>query len=860
MTNASQPPPISLIVTSVNGDTSARVREPITVGVPFPRGALTDQGLTLVNERDQAQLLQWLVQDRWPDGSVRWALLDWQADRAEGAAEVRYQIQAGASASARLDSPLTVSSQQGEVTVDTGAARFRLRAGGNFPFEEVIIEGRVAIDPEATGIQVTAAGGGRCRLTVARVVVEEAGPIRVALRVDASAMASGGDGPLVNVSVRLGFSLASPTVRCDLSVHNPRRASHPGGLWELGDYGSVFLQDVSFVVALPPDVARVAVGCSPEPGAVSEVGPGDVELFQASSGGDQWDSPTHVTRTGTVPLAFRGYRLRGLGGERRGQRATPIVSVLGAGQAISMTMPQFWENFPKTIAARGRHLVLGLFPREHVEAHEIQGGERKTHVFYVAFGHDGISAVPLDWARGPLVAHATPAHYCGSGAVPYLLPAEVDPHAAYLRLVDAAVDGPDHFLIKRERVDEYGWRNFGDLYADHEAVGHLGERPIVSHYNNQYDAIAGFAFQFMRTGDLRWWPLFTDLAAHVTDIDIYHTDRDKSAYNGGLFWHTVHYLDAGTSTHRSYPRAPQVSGGGPSAEHNYSTGLLLHHFLTGDPRSRQAAIDLADWVVDMDDGALTVFRWLARGDTGLASATAQHQVPGRGAGNSISVLLNGLRLTGDRRFLRKAEALIRRIAHPDDDVEGRDLLNAEQRWSYTVFLHALGRYLDDKSEIGEVDAMYAYARDTLLTYTRWMAVRERPFLDEPEKLEYPTETWAAQELWKSEVFDCAARHAPPNDRPQLIERAEFYFRYATVTLAGMPTRTVTRAVVLLLSHGWMRAYCVREPAPVPALAPPHAINRARAFVPQKEVAMRRLRLAAVGSAVAAAALVLWLLV
>ncbi len=23
--------------------------------------------------------------------------------------------------------------------------------------------------------------------------------------------------------------------------------------------------------------------------------------------------------------------------------------------------------------------------------------------------------------------------------------------------------------------DEYGWRHFGDLYADHEAVGHSGE-------------------------------------------------------------------------------------------------------------------------------------------------------------------------------------------------------------------------------------------------------------------------------------------------------------------------------------------------------------------------------------------------
>ena len=45
-----------------------------------------------------------------------------------------------------------------------------------------------------------------------------------------------------------------------------------------------------------------------------------------------------------------------------------------------------------------------------------------------------------------------------------------DPHADYVRLVNAAIEGPDTFELKRERVDEYGWRHFGDLYADHEAV------------------------------------------------------------------------------------------------------------------------------------------------------------------------------------------------------------------------------------------------------------------------------------------------------------------------------------------------------------------------------------------------------
>ena len=32
---------------------------------------------------------------------------------------------------------------------------------------------------------------------------------------------------------------------------------------------------------------------------------------------------------------------------------------------------------------------------------------------------------------------------------------------------------------KRERADEYGWRHFGDLYADHETLGYDGDDIFV---------------------------------------------------------------------------------------------------------------------------------------------------------------------------------------------------------------------------------------------------------------------------------------------------------------------------------------------------------------------------------------------
>jgi hypothetical protein len=115
-----------------------------------------------------------------------------------------------------------------------------------------------------------------------------------------------------------------------------------------------------------------------------------------------------------------------------------------------------------------------------------------------------------------------------------------------------------------------------------------------------------------------------ELATHVADIDIYHTDRDKSAYNRGLFWHTYHYGDADIATHRTYPVAGKghIHGGGPSSDQNYTSGLMLHYFLTGDEMSRQTVINLGHFVLGMDDGTKTVFRWLDRGDTGRAIQSA----------------------------------------------------------------------------------------------------------------------------------------------------------------------------------------------------------------------------------------------
>ena len=822
-----------------------RTAEPVTCGVPWPRGVVgPDARLALVDGAGRAQLVQSRVLDRWPDGSVRWALLDWQVSVDDGATCLA-GVAAGADP-AGTPGGLVAELLDGRLAVDTGAARFSESVGGRLPFDEVAVSRRPAIDPERSGLRVVDAAGRRYRAEIRRLELAEAGPVRVAVRLGGRLVTPEGP-PLADLTAWLHLFRGSAAVRLELTITNPRPAGHPGGFWGLGNAGSVYLGDVALCLALPPGGAASA-GCSLAPAdPVREVSQ-PLEIYQDSSGGENWRSSSHVNRDGGVPIRFRGYRLRRGEDETFGRRATPIVSLTGGESTLAATMRHFWQCFPTAMEVADRAVTIRLFPRQWSDGHELQGGEQSTSVVHLAFAEDRVTAEPLAWAREPLLAHAEPGWYARAAAVPGLLPRAEDSSAGYQRLVEQAIEGDDTFVDKREAIDEYGWRHFGDLWADHEKVFHDGDSPPVSHYNNQYDAVAGCAIQFLRSTDERWYHLMDEMARHVVDIDRYHTRGDKSAYNGGMFWHTAHYVDAGLSGHRSFPTGGEASGG-PGPGHLYANGLMLHHLLTGNTMSRQAVVELGRYVIDADDGAQSVFRFLDRGDTGHATSSGfdDFHGPGRSAANSLSTLLDAHRLTGDGRFLDKAERIVRRCIHPADDLDARRLGDVEQRWFYTMFLQSLGKYLDHKAELGELDTMYAYGRAALLHYGEWALLHERPYLDQPERLEYPTETWAAQEMRKSELFHLAARHAPPERRAALREQARFFYRYAIDELGSMESRSLCRPVVLLLSCGYRQAHFERhrEPAPPPAVEP-EGFGQPELFVPQKRRVKRKLLLTAGG--------------
>lgn len=802
-----------------------RTDEPVTLGVPFPKGLLYQASrLRLGDPRSSALPLQVQPLAHWSDGSLKWILLDFQVS--VGAHETRelsltWPEQAEAPKAKEL---VEATELADHFHIHTGACSFAVPKDILSPLSSAWAdEGQEILDPALTRTVLLDIEGMPHRPFIQRAIIETEGTLRTTLYLEGF-FKSQEFKPFANFSTRLTFYAGKPTVKIDFTVVNPKAARHPGGLWDLGDPGSVLFKDLALHFGLSggPDLS---LAWRSEPGGpMQTAGHQDFSLYQDSSGGLQWQSSNHVNRNGEVRTSFRGYRATSNGEiVKEGFRAEPVVCLSGPNGSISAVLQHFWQNFPKAMECKDSAFSVQLFPQQYNDWFELQGGEQKTHTLFLDFSPPRPMRETLGWAHAPLILRCTPRWIAGSGVLPHRIPTEEDPHKEYLQWVATAVEGQESFFERREIIDEYGWRNFGELYADHEAAGQHTHGAIVSHYNNQYDCIFGMLAQWAMSGDARWFTLADDLCAHVRDIDIYHTDEDRPEYNRGLFWHTEHYIDAGTATHRCFSREhlpfrQGAYGGGPSLSHNYSSGLLLHYYMTGNPASRQAFQELVRFVENNVDAESTICSHainrlkrlkesmaLRRSGSGLVQLNKVYGLdgPGRASGNALNTLVDAFIHTGQENILVKVELLIRRVIHPDDDIDRRDLLDTENRWMYVVFLQALGKYLDVKAERNDFDDMFAYGRESLLHYARWILHNERPYLEHPEKLEYPNETWAAQELRKCNVLLYASRHAEPYLRGEFLQKAKFFYDAATKQLDRFATKTLTRPIALLLLNGGM---------------------------------------------------------
>lgn len=850
--------------------------QPLRLAVPLPIGCVSDWIRWEATGLDGAlHEVQHRVLAKWPDGSAKWTLIDLQYSRttASNRQEQLAMLEAEESGHAegtkpsalrgllqaweperdvRYNEPSSSATvplirQLGEAfVVETGKRLFRITRGSHV-LESVTGDGQPWLDESGCRLVCLDEKGRLHLFQVDTIKVEDNGPVRATLALKGKLGKTG-----LRISARLSFFADSALCRVEFTVENPRRARHQGGYWDLGDPGSVLVQELALEMAASWSINEQITWCEQPNSELQTTNADSFSLYQDSSGGENWHCRNHVNREGHVKQRFRGYIVKNGSLETTGLRANPTVAMLGHNRYIACAIEEFWQKGPSAIDLRGTQLRAATWPIHFDDLHELQGGEHNSRVVWLEFGDGQPNTLnQLSWVYNPAIPTVDANWIADSGAIPFMPNSLMKDGPQLESILDSAIVGPESLFAKREAIDEYGWRNYGDVWADHEAAFSVDSGTVISHYNNQYDLLYGMLIQFLKTEDARWWQLADPLARHLMNIDIYHTTEDKSAYNGGMFWHTAHYHDAATCSHRSYSKnmqgkAVSAPGGGPGNEHNYSTGLLLYHYLTGSIPARDSVVEMAEWVLAMDDGDQHILGWVSHDPTGLATCTRElsFQGPGRGASNSIMTLLNAWIASSNSLYLDKACEFIRRTIHPQDDVQQYDLLDAENRWSYTVYLQALVFFIELTRHATQYNAIRAYALESLLHYARWMTENERMYLDHAETLEYPTETWAAQDLRKGVVLLMAASLCPSDERQAIAEKGAWILDRAWCSLATFPTRSCTRPVAIVLQQCYLQqffensanVYSFQASRP----APQFAWTAPTSFVPQRLLVRRQL--------------------
>ena len=286
-----------------------RIREPVSVGIPLPRGLISDSKyLALLDDRGRQCPLQTTTLASWFDGSLKWVLLDFQAD-AEPNNEAVFQLLCGGKQLAELPpEPISVQETAAQIVVHTGTATFFLNRHLCKPFDTVLVKDDELLAIEGSSLVLTDESGATYLPQIDDFAIETQGPIRVTITARGDMRSTNGVS-LARFIVRLSFFVNSGCVQTQLTLHNPKAAHHPGGLWDLGDPGSIYFKDLSLQVPLrTTNVPHISWTAQPLQPLKKHVVAGLV-IYQDSSGGENWLSTNHVNRFGKVMQSFRGYRV-----------------------------------------------------------------------------------------------------------------------------------------------------------------------------------------------------------------------------------------------------------------------------------------------------------------------------------------------------------------------------------------------------------------------------------------------------------------------------------------------------------------------------------------------------------------------
>jgi glycosyltransferase involved in cell wall biosynthesis len=465
-------------------DDVARHRWPLTVSVPFARGLLQrGQAVKVVDEHGGAAPVQARPLVTWPDGSVRWLLLDTQVDVKPRHAH-RLRVEPGAAPAPAA----TVRATEGEdgVTIDTGAMHFLVPKKRFAIVDAVQLRGEAKPLTGPLGAVLVAGERTGQAQPPTRIVVSEKGPLRA--RVDLQGTYDNHFDYLVRIEAYAGHSV----VRVWHTFIN-RFPSPNVSVPRIG---------LELPLAEPfPKYRYDSEGAKPIAGNLRDEG---LRLFQ----------PDNIA-----------YQVNGVASAGH---LSGWIELEGLRGTVGLSSRWFWQEYPQSITARADKLVYNLWAPEADPANA-GVGVAKTHEFALWFAKPQASTPGIGAAlAAPLLGVVDAAHIAHSAA----LPAALAPQGASARFVNNALIAARRYAARNEievwndcgavhcdtaerpRTGAYGMWNWGDWnfrgYKD-------TTKGTDSWGNQEYDTSAVLAWTYAASGAPDVHDMMVAAARHFID-------------------------------------------------------------------------------------------------------------------------------------------------------------------------------------------------------------------------------------------------------------------------------------------------------------------------------------------------------
>jgi hypothetical protein len=532
----------------------ARSRWPVTVGVPFPRGAVRDIARLRLRTNTAATPVQARVLSRWPDGSVRWALLDWQADvRPHG--RVRVHVAPDMPETPTAPRRTVHAVDRGDrLEVDTGPLQFTVPKNRFALFSAARVDGRQVISgPVAPFFDIN--GSRVAPQAASAVTVTEAGPLR--LRIELRGRYSS----TLNYVVRIDAFAGQPFVRV---LHTFEERSPEFYTW---------------VRQIGVDVPMRLKGNA---------------VFRAGQEkGAPWAGPL---RASGFKLVQEDNDVLHVNGTRRTARAAGWVDLHDATHGVAVAARFFWQEYPQSFELRPNGLTYNLWAPDAAPA-RVGMGVAKTHelVFYFSAKAPPSSEMLAVLAR-PLLARLDASWTESTGAFANSL-APSKENLLFLHKLQAG------YRLYQAHADTDRWDDSGRVYCpdaahEHPRQGFFGmfnwgdwnfpgyhdtTKGCDAWGNLEYDMTQVLALAYAATGDSAYFERMVAAARHFMDVDRIHYQREHPDWVG--------------MNHPKNPLHFAFELGGPDPGHTWTEGLLSYYYLTGDERALEASRGIADYLV-----------------------------------------------------------------------------------------------------------------------------------------------------------------------------------------------------------------------------------------------------------------------